>query len=290
LPEEKFEMLNHGENNSTGVTPDGFTYEMPFNNYQVSFLNNFPFSAVGKLFFVIPPGASEPAGDYVCSGSVMNNNYTVLTARHCMFDYATGIWYNSWVFDPAYNSGPNSKYGSSWTPNRLITWTSGASTYDYDIGLMQMHDASGTGCNGSSGSGTIGSLTGHLGSAWGGNYSQRQWDIFGYPQGSPFNGNTMFQDEGATGVLNPFGTTNVIQVGNPQTGGTSGGPWVLGLDPKGATDPAPSNNITNSHNLANGLNSFQWTSPAQPLAINGPAFMTYNFQNLVTSYKALSCP
>jgi len=286
-----FEMLNHGDAADTQVEPDGFNYEMPFTNYQVPALNNYPYSTVGKLFFVIPPGASEPAGDYVCSGSVMNNSYTVMTARHCMFDYTTGIWYNSWTFDPAYNSGPNSNYGGSWTPRNLITWTSGASTSDYDIGFMQMNDKDGAGCNGSDGSPTIGSYTGYLGSTWNGNYSQRQWDVFGYPQASPFGGNHLYQDEAATGALNPNGSTNIVEIGNPQTGGTSGGPWVIGLNPKNATDPSPGNNTSpGKTNLANGLNSFQWTSPSQPLAINGPEFETYNFENLFTSYKGLSCP
>ena len=289
VPWQAFEMLDHGEP-PAGAVPQGFTYEMPFTNYQVPALNNYPYSTVGKLFFVIPPGASEPAGDYVCSGSVSYNGYTVLTARHCMFDYTTGIWYNSWAFDPAYSSGPNSKYGSSWAPRNLITWTSGASTSDYDIGLMQMYDQTGGGCNGSTGK-TIGSYTGWLGTTWNGSYSQRQWDIFGYPQASPFGGNNMYQDEGATGALNPNGATNVIEVGNPQTGGTSGGPWVIGLNPKNANDPKPGNNTNPSNtNQANGVNSFQWTSPSQPLAINGPEFQTYNFSNLINSYKKISCP
>jgi hypothetical protein len=61
-------MLNHGETNSAGVTPNGFTDEIPFNYYQVPFINSFPFSAIGNVFLVTPSGASEPPGDYVRSG------------------------------------------------------------------------------------------------------------------------------------------------------------------------------------------------------------------------------
>jgi V8-like Glu-specific endopeptidase len=290
LPSQTFEMLDHGEP-ATAPQTSPFSYEYPFNNYQPPVIDEYPYSTVGKLFFVIPPGASEPAGNYVCSGSVMANSYTVLTARHCMYDIGTGIWYNSWVFDPAYNSGPNSKYGNSWTPRKLETWVSG-STYDYDIGLMQMNDADGAGCNGSDGSKTLGNYTGYLGWMYGGDYTQRQWDVFGYPQASPFDGNHMYQDEAATGLLNPFGNNNIVEIGNPQTGGTSGGPWIIGFNPNHATDPAPSNNTTNKSggNYANGLNSFQWTSPSQPYAINGPAFLGYNMNALFTAYKKLSCP
>ena len=130
-------MLDHGEPAASGNSPAGFTYELPFNNYQPQTVNAYPYSTVGKLFFVIPPGATEAPGNYVCSGSVTGNGYTV-----------------------------------------------------YDIGFM--HN---------------------------GNYSKRQWDVFGYPQESPFSGNNMYQDEGATGVLNPFGTSNIVKIGNPQTGG-----------------------------------------------------------------------
>jgi len=289
LPAQTFEMLNHGDTAvPANVQPD-FTYEFPFSNYQPPVQNAYPYATVGKLFFVIPPGASEPAGDYVCSGSVTANKYTVLTARHCMYDVNTGIWYNSWVFDPAYNSGPNPTYGNSWTPRQLETWVTG-STYDYDIGFMQMNDMSGTGCNGSDGTNPIGYYTGYLGYTYNGSYAQRQWSIFGFPQASPFAGNHLYQDDAATGTLNPFGTTNIVEAGNPQTGGTSGGPWVIGLIPKNSADPAPSNNTIKGGNFANGVNSFQWTSPSQPLAINGPEFQTYNFLNLFTAYKGLSCP
>jgi V8-like Glu-specific endopeptidase len=289
LPSQTFEMLDHGEPAIMPATTP-FSYEYPFTNYQPPVINAYPYSTVGKLFFVIPPGATEPAGNYVCSGSVIANNYTVLTARHCMYDVNTGIWYNSWVFDPAYNSGPNPKYQNSWIPRKLETWVTG-STSDYDIGLMQMNDLDGAGCNGSDGSHTLGSYTGYLGYLYGGDYTQRQWDVFGYPQASPFDGNHMYQDEAATGTLNPFGTTNIVEIGNPQTGGTSGGPWIIGFNPKKATDPAPTNNTSGSaSNRANGLNSFQWTSPSQPYAINGPEFLSYNFNALFTAYKALSCP
>ena len=289
LPSQTFQMLDHGEPATVPAT-NPFSYEYPFTNYRPPVLNAYPYSAVGKLFFVIPSGASEPPGNYVCSGSVFNNDYTVITARHCMFDYSTGIWYNSWVFEPAYNSGPNPTYGNSWTPRNLITWTTGASTYDYDIGMMQMNDHGGSGCNGSSGSSPIGDYTGWFGWYYGGDFTQRQWDVFGYPQASPFAGNHMYQDEAATGAVNPLGYNNVIEIGNPQTGGTSGGPWIIGLDPKGATDPAPTNNSVSGGNFVNGLNSFKWTSPNQPLAINGPEFEGYNFLNLLTAYNGLSCP
>jgi hypothetical protein len=110
------------------------------------------------------------------------------------------------------------------------------------------------------------------------------------PEGSPFEGNYLYQDNGATGAVNPLGSTNIVEAGNPQTGGTSGGPWVIGFDPGNATDPNPINNTNpTSKNLANGVNSFIWTKPAEPLALNGTIFQASNFWNLYTFLRSQPC-
>jgi hypothetical protein len=288
--------LNRGEdlNPEAIATPDGFSYEMPFNNFRTGINNTYPYSAMGKLFFTIPAGASEPAGDYVCSATVSGNTqkYIVATARHCVFDYKTQVWYKDWVFYPGWDNGSNTALGGAWYPDIVLTWVSSGTlslTTGWDIALMTMHDSTGTGCGGDKGR-TIGSITGWLGYAYGGNFSQRQWNIFGYPQESPFEGNYLYQDNGATGVVNPLGTTNVVEVGNPQTGGTSGGPWVIGFNPKDATDVNPNDNtLPGAYNLQNGVNSFVWTSPSQPLAINGTVFTQANYWNLYNDLLGYTC-
>jgi hypothetical protein len=152
-----------------------------------------------------------------------------------------------------------------------------------------MHDSTGTGCGGDKGK-TIGSITGWLGYTYGGNYSQRQWNIFGYPQGAPFEGNYLYQDNGATGAVNPLGTTNIVEVGDPQTGGSSGGPWIIGFNPKDAKDPSPNDNTFPGYsNLENGVNSFQWTTPSEPLAINGTVFTAANYWNLYQFLLKQTC-
>ncbi len=82
---------NHADKADTSVSiqPEGFGYVMPYTNHRMSSVNVYPYSAVGKLFFFIPAGASEPSGTYVCSASVALNSHTLVTARHCMYDYAT---------------------------------------------------------------------------------------------------------------------------------------------------------------------------------------------------------
>jgi hypothetical protein len=82
----------------------------------------------------------------------------------------------------------------------------------------------------------------------------------------------------------------VVEVGDPQTGGASGGPWVIGFDPNDHPDPSPANNTApGSFNLLNGVTSFKWTSPNHPYSINGTVFVTANFWNLYTYINGLSC-
>jgi V8-like Glu-specific endopeptidase len=288
----RFPLSQGDDSGGVEAVPDAFSYEMPFSNYRAGNRNTYPYSTIGKLFFTIPPGNSEPAGNYVCSASVAVKSYFVVTARHCVFDIGSGKFYTNWVFYPGWNNGSDATLHGAWYPELVATWVSTNTrslTTGWDIALMAMHDSTNRGCGGNTGR-TIGTYTGWLGYSYGGSYAQRQWNIFGYPQGAPFEGNYLYQDNGATGVVNPFGSTNVVEVGNPQTGGTSGGPWVIGFDPGNATDPSPNNNINPTLvNLANGVNSFIWTRPSQPLALNGTVFQQSNFWNLYTFLNAQKC-
>ncbi len=272
------------------ATVSNFSYEFPFNNYRVPNVNMYPYSAVGRLFFVVPPGASVEAGGHYCTASVFYDSHTLLTARHCMYDYPSGQVFSNFIFFPAYIDGPNPAYNNGWTVRNLWTWVSNASTMDFDIGFLQLNDAAGYGCNGSSGTPPIWSYTGSLGVWIFGNVSQYATimeNVLAYPDASPFNGEYMFQDEAIVGATNPLGTTNIVELGNPQTDGAGGGPWIVGLNPNGASNGT--NNTLNANNIITGLNSFKWTDPNQPLAINGPAFLTYNVWNLYTGYSQLPC-
>jgi V8-like Glu-specific endopeptidase len=296
LREQRF-PLNTGSEDSAddhvvAESDTFFNYEMPFQNYRTGVNNSYPYTTIGKLFFTIPEGATEPAGDYVCSASVAMDKHTVVTARHCVYDINTHKWYGNWQFFPGWNNGSDATLGGEWTVNFAYTWTSngGNSAWYWDIAFLSMHDHDGKGCGGSTGSAQIGAYTGWLGwwyGGWDGNYVQRQWNIFGYPQASPFEGNYLYEDNGATGQLDPQGADGIVEVGNPQTGGTSGGPWILGFDPYQGANPTVNNNLTpaGDYNMINGVNSFKWTSPNHPLSINGAEFNTDNFSNLYTDYQ-----
>ena len=259
---EPIQPKNTGAAPANTVQTEGFDYEEPFTNHLVPYPNDYPNSAVGKLFFFIPQGASEPSGE-VClfcqRGDEQPHGYhgTALHVRLCDRNVLSELRFlpclQTRAGNPAFHGG--------WAIRNLATWVSGASTYDYDIGFMQLDDDRGYGCNGSSGGRPIGSYTGWFGYTYGGDFSERQWDIIGYPAELPFGGNHQWDDEAATGNAKPFGTTNVIEVGNPQTGGTSGGPWVIGFDPQSLPATDGNNTAAGYANLVNGLNSFKWTNP-----------------------------
>jgi hypothetical protein len=75
----------------------------------------------GKVWFHMPNG------DYICSGSIINDtrtNYSiVLTAGHCAYDFSSGFVTN-WMFIPNFDANPtytcaNTTYGC-WTAQALV--------------------------------------------------------------------------------------------------------------------------------------------------------------------------
>jgi V8-like Glu-specific endopeptidase len=259
------------------IEPLGYTYVYPFTQYPVWAAaywspRLYPHTTIGKLFFTLN------GTNYVCSASVIRP-HLLLTARHCIFNYVEpsgGQFATNVVFYPGYFNGQaNAALGGAWFARYLYTWVANAPNFRYDIGFIQLYDDNNTGCGGSSGTNPIENFTGYLGYSYGGSYEKRHWDEFGYPQGAPFTGNFLIQSESSTGALNVFGQTDTVEVGNSQTGGTSGGPWILGF---------------RSTNYANGVNSYRWTNPNHAQAINSPQFHQYNFFNLLTGALAISCP
>lgn len=286
-------LLQALEKNEAPVNaPAGFNYIYPFDTYADPDYNMYPDQTVGRLFFTLD------GNNYSCSASVIRP-HTLVTARHCVFNYSSGHFATNEVFYPAlFNGSSNGKYGGAWYGRKLATWVSGSSTLDYDIGFIQLFDHNHSGCGGSSGTPPIEHYTGYLGYTYNGDFSQRQWAIFGYPaqtngvDHNPFNGNWMIRSDAATGQVASFGYTNTTEVGSDQTGGTSGGPWIIGYCPS-ANSTFCANNLFITHgdgDYVNSVNSFKFTNPDHSLAINGPQFQTYNFLNLLSFYNTLSCP
>jgi hypothetical protein len=291
------QVVRSQESGNEAAVPAAFTYEYPFTTYADPDHAKYPEATVGTLFFTLE------GADFRCSASVIRP-HTIVTARHCVFDYSTSTWASNEVFYPGWTAGKlNKKFGGAWVWRVAETWTSGAPGFNYDIAFLQLADHSGSGCNGSSGTSPVEDYTGYLGYAYNGDFSQRQWAVLGYPaavnttDGNPFAGKFLIRSDAATGNVNDNlggDFTNTVEVGSDQTGGASGGPWIIGYNPATAATFKFGANSTlgtsNDGNYANSVNSFKFTSPNHPLAINGPEFDDYNFLNLLTDYETLSCP
>lgn len=232
----------------TEVRPAGYTYPFPFTRYapELALRFIFPYRAVGKLFFV------QNGGNFVCSAASAPGGprQIVWTAGHCLSN-GNSVWSTNVLFVPARRNG-NNPYGVfpgiqlwttvGWHVNGDLTLDHGA----FNVGRNSLRQ-------------TLRSRVGYLGFAW--NQSRiRAWDSFGYPAASPFNGELLQKCEAShavddTGI--PGSGPDPIGIGCDQTGGSSGGPWILGLR---------STNWINSHN------SYKYINPAQPLAMYGPYF------------------
>jgi hypothetical protein len=225
----------------------------------------YPYKAVGQLFFTIPG-----QGDFVCSGSVVNsaNSSMVWTAGHCVYTPGVGA-HTNFLFAPGRSGGVN-PFGT-WTVKEGFTtlgWQIGL--FEFDHGALVMNLGGNTAVPKK-----IGQRTGFLGFA--ANVPRQQnWHIHGYPlapraltytpPGAQFDGEhqeicgaTWAADDVPTGLGPP-----TVGIGCDQTGGTSGGPWMIDFS-----------GLSGSTNLLNGNNSYRYVCPPCPpndLEIYSPYF------------------
>lgn len=205
----------------------------------------YPKSAIGKLFFTLS------GKNFVCSASVIGRS-TLITAGHCNSDGA-GHFATNRLFCPSYNGGVNAARGCWSIVTSVVSnqWhNSGDPDYDYSCLV--------TATTGSVSANKIGNITGTLGRAWNFDPSQAE-RTFGYPQAAPFTGGTLQTTASTEWYTHDFTVGGQISkiIGSDLTGGSSGGPWIIGwigglaetadTDGSLATDPGS--------NWVNGVNS-----------------------------------
>jgi V8-like Glu-specific endopeptidase len=230
-----------------------------------------PWRTVGKLFFTIPG-----QGNFQCSASSIasENLSTVWTAGHCVYTPGVGF-HSNFLFIPGYHAhlfGPVEQPFGSWTALTSVTlggWTAGL--FEYDHGTLVLNRG---------GLGVPDYVNNRVGGLGFITHFPRfqHWHLLGYPAalqsppspGPGFDGGHVEvcsatfavndQPTGAPGVDPP-----TIGVGCDQTGGTSGGPWVVDLS------GSPGFN-----NLLNGNNSYRYVGCAPGafcnLELYGPYF------------------
>ena len=207
----------------SGASLLGYSYAPPFTRQDLGTITTpysmWPFITIGKLFF------TQNNGSWVCSASSIasgTTSHAIITAGHCIND-GKGHWSSNMVFVPAYNNGA-APYGQ-WlvifaTERAFTAWVSGANLARDVAGAKVSNNSDGI---------TLAQTVGWLGFAWNQSRVNAWWQI-GYPQAAPFTGAWMIACQASYAYDSPFGTSpKPMGVGCDQTGGTSGGPWVLGM-------------------------------------------------------------
>jgi V8-like Glu-specific endopeptidase len=182
-----------------------------------------PATTTGKIFFTDHNG-----GHWVCSGSLVNSpaQNVVITAGHCVYGTAGGelpageTWHSNWVFAPDYSYG-YAPFGY-WTARQLWTLTNYVYNGDEqdDLGAAILN-------RNVYGQNAV-SLLGGQGIAWNQNSTQYIYD-FGYPAAAPFNGQSLQECNGRVGY-NGWWWVNMEMLNCNFTGGSSGGPWLMGFN------------------------------------------------------------
>jgi V8-like Glu-specific endopeptidase len=182
-----------------------------------------PATTTGKVFFTDHNG-----GNWVCSGSLVNSpaQNVVITAGHCVYGTAGGelpageTWHSNWVFAPDYSYG-YAPFGY-WTARQLWTLTNYINNGDEqdDLGAAILNPNS-------SGWNAV-ALLGGQGFAWNQNSTQYVYD-FGYPAAAPFNGQSLQECDGWAN-WNGWWWVNMEMLNCNFTGGSSGGPWLIGFN------------------------------------------------------------
>jgi V8-like Glu-specific endopeptidase len=251
----------------------------PFTTARANLANNqssrfYPYSAAGKLFFNVGAGTS------VCSAALIKRGL-VVTAAHCVMNFGTKNFYTNWRFVPAYNNGA-APFGT-WTvatARVLPSYFNGTDSCAVagvvcanDVAVLTLTPQAGA---------YPGPRTGYLGYAVNGFSYNASGQVLitqlGYPVALD-NGQLMERTD-SQGFTSARDANNTI-IGSLQTGGSSGGPWVVNLG------IAPALNGTSfgtaaAANTVVGVTSWGYTSTAVKQQ-GASRFTSANIANLVTA-------
>lgn len=193
-------------------------------NKNAAVWKTFSHRTVGRLSFTTPGGVSY------CSASVISPKNIIVTAAHCLYDSTNNVWYNNWVFTPAYRNG-NAPYGTfPFAQCRILnSWINLVG--GYNINTWAPHDVAVCAMGKNSAGQTLSAVTGWLGRQWNFPYVEHITNL-----GYPFRNyqNNVLTDSGK--YLRLCHNENFQQAAEVQGGGCnwgpgiSGGPWVRGYD------------------------------------------------------------
>jgi V8-like Glu-specific endopeptidase len=248
-----------------GVTPQEFgTSNHVFTTSEVNAYGNqtslyYPFRAAGKLFFKIGTGS------YVCSASLVKPG-VIVTAAHCVANFGKKQIYASWQFAPAYNNG-SAPYGlwdaqAQWVMTSYFNGTDSCAQAGVvcknDVAVIVLKPK----VNAAGASYYPGSNTGWFGYYYGGSgfnsSGQALISQLGYPVA--LDAGSLMERTESQGYVNSSLSNNTI-IGSLQTGGSSGGPWLVNLG-KAPVLSGTSFGSWAGHNAVVGVTSWGYTNTA----------------------------
>ncbi|GII86374.1 hypothetical protein Ssi03_43640 [Sphaerisporangium siamense] len=196
--------------------------------------------AEGRVFFTYQGRSASCSGTAVSSA----NKSVVITAGHCV--KLGGAFHTNWVFVPGYDNGAR-PYGT-WVATNLLTtpqWSSGEDM-NHDMAAAVVAPL-----NGQRLTDVVGGAAVAFNQPRG-----RQTHAFGYPAASPYNGSRLIYCSGR--VFDDYLVSTDQGLTCDMTGGSSGGGWFTGFDPRTGTG------------TLNSVNSFKYNFA--PYWMFGPYF------------------
>jgi V8-like Glu-specific endopeptidase len=191
-------------------------------------VTSYPYRATGKLYF------KEPGGNFVCTASLVKKG-VLITAAHCVTLFGSSKFYSNWSWCPANTNSGGGVYGcyTASSPRVPTTYFNGTDVCaqsgvvcNDDMATLLVQPKSGT---------YAGSVVGWYGYGWNG-YSYvnasslggvfaAQITELGYPVA--LDSGYQMERTDAAGWYYSSGSLQNTQIGSAQTGGSSGGPWIV---------------------------------------------------------------
>lgn len=222
-------------------------------------VTSYPYRAAGKLVF------NEGASQYVCSASLISRSLLV-TAAHCVYNFGVGF-YSNWVFYPAYANGSTYSSYTAYGAMVLTPYANGKDTCDPKAkGVVCNNDIAVIALN--SNGGYAGDALGTYGYGTGG-YSYVKTKILGnkvvgqitqlgYPVA--FDNGWQMERTDAPGVYYAKGKLLNTLLPSAQTGGSSGGPWLVNFGTPPTITGAASLGTAAAPNVVVGVTSWGYTA------------------------------
>lgn len=185
-----------------------------------------PNKQIGKLYFDKDPSAGVSWSHCTATAINSENKSLVLTAGHCVYDFANRRWYTQMFFYPGYQNGTHL---GQWTVRLKSTtgnyFNYGASADDMAIVLVN-RDAAGV---------PLVTRQGGHGIAFNQPVNQTRTS-FGYPitdsrwPGFTASGEDMYYCQGVDAYYSSGSFAGQHQLACRMTGGASGGPWLSNVN------------------------------------------------------------